>query len=120
MSALNRCASVSDLRLLSQRRIPKALFDYYDKGSFQEDTIRCNSKDFDQIYLRQRVCMGLDSTINNRLESKMLGQPYKMPLAISPTGLAGASWCNGEVAAARAAEKFGVPFTYIISCCILF
>ncbi|MFC7397461.1 L-lactate dehydrogenase [Chelatococcus sp. GCM10030263] len=83
-------------------------YEYVDCGSWSETTYRANSADFTKIELRQRVGMNIAAR-NQR--SHMLGEPVTMPVALAPTGLAGMQWADGEILAARAAERFGVPFT---------
>ncbi|WP_160109372.1 alpha-hydroxy acid oxidase [Pseudomonas izuensis] len=100
--------SVEDLRVLAKRRVPRMFYDYADSGSWTESTYRANSDDFERIKFRQRVAVNLE---NRTLESMMAGQKVAMPVALAPTGLTGMQHADGEILAARAAEKFGVPFT---------
>ncbi len=97
-----------DLRLLARRRAPRAIFDYVDRGSYDEATIRANRADFDAIKLRQRVMIDVD---RRSLQTTMLGENVAMPVALAPTGLTGIMHADGEILAARAAQAFGVPFT---------
>ncbi len=99
---------IEDLRLLAQRRVPRMFYDYADAGSWTESTYRANSDDFGRIKLRQRV--GIDTACRTT-RSTMAGCEVSMPVALAPTGLAGMQHADGEIHAARAAEKFGVPFT---------
>lgn len=99
---------IEDLRELARRRVAKAVFDYVDRGSYSEATLRANRTDFDALTLRQRVAVDVD---RRSTRSTMLGQEVSMPVALAPVGLTGLNWANGEVLAARAAEKFGVPYT---------
>jgi L-lactate dehydrogenase (cytochrome) len=99
---------IEDLRQLSRKRIAKAIFDYVDRGSYAEATLRANRTDLDALTLRQRVAIDVD---RRSTHSTMLGQDVSMPLALAPVGLTGLNWANGEMLAARAAEKFGVPYT---------
>jgi L-lactate dehydrogenase (cytochrome) len=99
---------VEDLRQLAQRRVPRMFYDYADSGSWTESTYRANSEDFAAIKLRQRVAVNLE---NRTLASTMAGQDVSMPVALAPTGLTGMQHADGEILAARAAEKAGVPFT---------
>ncbi|HEX5513620.1 MAG TPA: alpha-hydroxy acid oxidase, partial [Gammaproteobacteria bacterium] len=98
----------ADLRRLAQRRVPRAIFDYVDRGSYEETTLRANTADLDAIKLRQRVMIDVD---RRSLATELVGEPAAMPVAIAPTGLTGIMHGNGEVLAARAAEQFGIPFT---------
>ena len=100
--------NIEDLRVLARRRVPRMFYDYADAGSWTESTYRANSDDFAKIKFRQRVAVNLE---NRSLRSTMVGQEVAMPVALAPTGLAGMQHADGEILAARAAEKFGVPFT---------
>jgi L-lactate dehydrogenase (cytochrome) len=99
---------IEDLRQLHRKRAPKAFYDYVDAGSYSESTYRANSADLAALKLRQRV--GIDVDVRST-ESRMLGGKVTMPVALAPVGMTGLQWANGEMLAARAAEKFGVPFT---------
>ena len=100
--------TIEDLRVLAQKRVPRMFYDYADSGSWTETTYRENSSDFQHIKLRQKVLVDME---NRSLATKMIGQEVKMPVAIAPTGFTGMQHADGEILAARAAEKFGVPFT---------
>ena len=100
--------NVEDLRRLAERRVPRMFYDYADSGSWTEGTYRANSDDFAKIKLRQRVAVDMT---NRTLASTMAGQAVAMPLALAPTGLTGMQHADGEILAARAAKKAGVPFT---------
>ncbi|PNS08723.1 alpha-hydroxy acid oxidase [Solilutibacter silvestris] len=97
-----------DLRQLAKRRAPRAIFDYVDRGSYDETTIRGNRAAFDALRLRQRVMIDVDA---RSTASTMIGQPVTMPVGIAPTGLTGIMHPDGEILAAKAAQAFGVPFT---------
>jgi L-lactate dehydrogenase (cytochrome) len=99
---------IEDLRILAQRRVPRMFYDYVDSGSWTESTYRANTTDFERIKFRQRVAVNLE---NRTLKSIMAGQETAMPVALAPTGLAGMQRADGEILAAKAADKFGVPFT---------
>ena len=99
---------IEDLRRLAQRRVPRMFYDYADSGSWTESTYRANEDDFRRLKLRQRVAVNMDG---RSTATTMIGQPVAMPVAIAPTGLTGMQHADGEILAARAAEKFGVPFT---------
>src|SRR4051794_10996898 len=99
---------IEDLRVLAERRVPRMFYDYADSGSYTEGTYRANEEDFAKIKLRQRVAVDLS---NRTLASAMVGQPVSMPVALAPTGLTGMQHADGEILAARAAAKAGVPFT---------
>ncbi|MCP5088125.1 MAG: alpha-hydroxy-acid oxidizing protein [Rhodobacteraceae bacterium] len=100
--------NIEDLRQLYQRRVPKMFYDYAESGSWSEQTFRENTSDFSEIYLRQKVAVDMT---NRSMAMPMVGQDYKMPVALAPVGLAGMQHPDGEIKAAKAAEKFGVPFT---------
>jgi L-lactate dehydrogenase (cytochrome) len=99
--------SIDDLRQLARRKIPKAIFDYADGGSYDERTIRRNAADLDAMSFRQRVMVDVSKI---SLATTLLGAPVSMPLAIGPTGLAGLFHADGEILGARAAAACGIPF----------
>ncbi len=99
---------IEDLRLLAKKRVPRMFYDYADSGSWTESTYRSNQQDFEQLKLRQRVAVNID---NRSLRTQMIGQDVAMPVALAPVGMTGMQHADGEILAARAAEKFGVPFT---------
>ena len=99
---------IEDLRQLHRRRVPRMFFDYCDSGSWTESTYRANVDDFSPIKFRQRVAVNMDG---RSTRSTMVGQAVAMPVALAPTGLTGMQHADGEILAARAAERFGVPFT---------
>jgi L-lactate dehydrogenase (cytochrome) len=98
---------IEDLRQLHEARTPRMFYDYCDSGAWTESTYRANSDDFQSIKLRQRIAVNME---NRSLKTTMVGQDVKMPVALAPTGLTGMQHADGEILAARAAEKFGVPF----------
>lgn len=100
--------NIEDLRILAQRRVPRMFYDYADSGAWTESTYRANNDDFAKIKLRQRVAVNME---NRTLATTMAGQECAMPVALAPTGLTGMQHADGEILAAKAAEKFGVPFT---------
>lgn len=100
--------TIADLRQLAKRRVPRMFYDYCDSGSWTESTYRQNESDFVSIKLRQRVAVDMR---DRTLETTMVGQKVSMPLALAPTGLTGMQFADGEILAARAAAKAGVPFT---------
>ncbi|HSQ81304.1 MAG TPA: alpha-hydroxy acid oxidase [Casimicrobiaceae bacterium] len=99
---------IEDLRVLAKRRVPRMFYDYCDSGSWTEGTYRANEADFQKIKLRQRVAVNLE---NRSVRTTMIGEDVAMPVALAPVGLTGMQHADGEILAARAAEKFGVPFT---------
>jgi L-lactate dehydrogenase (cytochrome) len=100
--------NIADLRRMAQKRVAKAIFDYVDRGSYDEKTLQANTSDLDALKFRQRVAINVD---NRSTSSNMIGTEVAMPVAIAPTGLTGLNWANGEMLGARAAERFGIPFT---------
>lgn len=100
--------NIEDLRVLAEKRVPRMFYDYADSGSWTEGTYRANSDDFGRILLRQRVAVDMS---NRSTATTMVGQAVAMPVAIAPVGLTGMQHADGEIHAARAAEKFGIPFT---------
>ena len=99
--------SIADLRLLAKRRLPSAIFDYADRGSYDEVTPERNRRDLEALAFRQRVAVDVSA---RDLSTTLVGQPVSMPLAIAPTGLAGFYHRDGEIAGARAAQTAGIPF----------
>ena len=100
--------NIDDLKRIYKRRVPKMFYDYCESGSWSEQTFRENTSDFNDIHLRQRVAVGLNERTT---ASKMIGQDVAMPVALAPVGMAGMQCADGEIKAAMAAEKFGVPST---------
>jgi L-lactate dehydrogenase (cytochrome) len=100
--------TIEELRLLAQKRVPRMFYDYADSGSWTESTYRANESDFQKIKLRQRVAVNMEG---RSTATTMIGQKVAMPVAIAPTGLTGMQHADGEILAARAAKKFGIPFT---------
>ncbi len=99
---------IEDLRLEHKRRVPKAFFDYADRGSYTEDTLRANHDDLQQIKFRQRILVDVSK---RDLSTTILGEPSAMPLILAPVGLLGMQHGDGEIHACRAAQAAGIPFT---------
>jgi L-lactate dehydrogenase (cytochrome) len=99
---------IEDLRVLHKQRVPKAFFDYADRGSYTEDTLRANSEDLQQIKFRQRILVDVSK---RDLSTTILGEPSTMPLILAPVGLLGMQHGDGEIHACRAAQAAGIPFT---------
>ena len=99
---------IEDLRRLHKARAPKMFYDYAESGSWTEQTFRENTSDFAEIRLRQRVAVDMT---NRSTRTTMAGHDVAMPVALAPVGLTGMQHADGEILAAKAAEKFGVPFT---------
>ena len=104
---ISKVPSIEHLRQIYQRRAPKMFYDYCDTGSYTTSTYLDNTAAFAKYKLRQRVAVNID---NRKLNSTMVGQPVTMPVGLSPIGSCGMQHADGEIHAARAAEKFGVPF----------
>ncbi len=100
--------NIEDLRLMAKRRVPRMFYDYADAGSWDEITYADNYQAYRNIKFCQRV--GVDIA-QRSTAATMLGEPVTMPVAIAPTGLTGMQHADGEIHAARAAKRFGVPFT---------
>jgi L-lactate dehydrogenase (cytochrome) len=99
---------IDDLRTLHQRRVPKAFFDYADRGSYAEETLRANREDLQQIKLRQRILVDVSK---RDMSTTILGEPSTLPLILAPVGLLGMQHGDGEIHACRAAQAAGIPFT---------
>ena len=100
--------NIDDLKRIYARRTPRMFYDYCESGSWTEQIFRENTSDFSEISLRQRVAIDMS---NRSTASQMIGQDVSMPVALAPVGLTGMQCADGEIKAARAAEKFGVPYT---------
>ena len=100
--------NIEDLRVLAQKRVPRMFYDYADSGSWTESTYKANESDFQKIKLRQRVAVNMEG---RSTATEMIGQATAMPVAIAPTGMTGMQHPDGEILAARAAKKMGIPFT---------
>lgn len=105
---MKRIACIDDLRCMARRRVPKMFFDYVDGGSWTERTYRANCADLAAIELKQRVAIDVSG---RSARTTLLGTDVRMPVAMSPTGLTGVYWPNGEILAMKACEEFGVPYT---------
>jgi len=99
---------IEDLHQLARRRVPRMFRDYVVSGSWTESTLHANEDDFRAIKLRQRVAVNLE---HRSIRTTMLGADVAMPAALAPIGLCGMVHADGEILAARAAARFGVPFT---------
>lgn len=108
MADLSKITNIEDLRRIAERKVPRMFYDYVDSGSWTETTYRNNETDFDRIKLRQKVLVDMEG---RSLATTMIGEEVSMPVAIAPTGFTGMMWADGEIHAARAAEKFGIPFS---------
>ncbi len=98
----------TDYRAAAKRKLPPFLFHYVDGGAYAEYTLRRNVEDLASIALRQRVLRNMSEL---SLETQLFGETLSMPVALAPVGLTGMLARRGEVQAARAADKKGIPFT---------
>lgn len=105
---LDKITCIEDLRRVAKWRVPNMFYDYADSGSWTERTYRSNQTAFDNILLKQRVAVDMSG---RSTRTTMIGEDVAMPVAIAPTGLTGMQHADGEILAAKAAEKFGIPFT---------
>src|SRR5215469_366348 len=99
---------IEDLRELHRRRVPKAFFDYVDRGSYAEETLRANRDDLAKIKFRQRILVDVS---RRDLSTTILGEPAALPLILAPDGLTGMQYGDGEIHACRAAQAAGIPYT---------
>src|SRR5258708_7572659 len=98
---------IEDMRLRARRRVPKMFFDYADRGSYAEETLRINRTDLERIKLRQRVLVDVEQ---RDLRTTIVGEPASLPIALAPVGLCGVQWGDGGLLACRAAQAAGLPF----------
>ena len=103
---MDAITTVDELRAIAKKRVPTMFYDYMESGSWTETTFRANCNDFQKISFRQRVAVDMS---NRTTKTKMIGEQVAMPCAIAPTGLTGMQHADGEILAARAAAKFGIP-----------
>ena len=108
MPSIDKMTCIEDLRQVAECRVPRMFYDYADTGSWTESTYRANSADLQRILFRQRVAVNME---NRSTATTMVGEKVAMPLAIAPVGMLGMQHADGEIHAARAAKKFGIPFT---------
>ncbi|TFJ95110.1 short-chain dehydrogenase [Platysternon megacephalum] len=108
LRAMKRVTTIDDLRELHRRNTPRAFFDYVDRGSYAEETLRANRADFEHYKFRQKILVDVDA---RSTATTILGEPAAAPLILAPVGLTGMQWGDGEIHACRAAQKMGVPFT---------
>ena len=99
---------IEDLRQRHMRRVPKAFFDYCDRGSYTEDTLRANRDDLEQIKFRQRIMVDVSKRDTS---TTILGESAALPLILAPVGLTGMQYGDGEIHACRAAQQAGIPYT---------
>ena len=106
--SVQHCYSIADLRALARRKLPRAVFDFYDGGAEDERTLANNARAFDRWQLAPRVLVDVG---NASTAGTLLGSAAAMPAAIAPTGAAGFGWRGADLALARAAAKLGIPYT---------
>jgi (S)-mandelate dehydrogenase len=102
------CYSIADLRTLARRRLPRAVFDFFDGGAEDERTLAGNGRAFERWQLAPRVLVDVADASS---ACSLLGAPAGMPAAIAPTGAAGFGWRGADLALARAAARMGLPYT---------
>lgn len=105
---VSKAYSIEDLRRAAQRRLPKAIFDFFDGGAEDEITLRDNRAAYQRVRLMPKVLTDV-STIDTSTD--ILGQRAQLPMAIAPTGAVGFGWRGGDIAIARAAAAAGIPYT---------
>ena len=108
MANVGQAYSIADLRRLAQRRLPRALFDFYDGGAEDETTLRGNCQAFERCRLRPRVLVDVARV---DASTQLLGAPAALPLAVAPTGAPGFGWPGADVAIAQAAAALGIPYS---------
>jgi (S)-mandelate dehydrogenase len=108
MADLSSAVSIEDLREMARRRLPRAIFDFFDGGAEDEVTLRENRAAFERVRLLPKVLVNVASV---DLKARLLGAECALPLAIAPTGGISAGRAGAELILARAAKGFGVPFT---------
>ncbi len=106
--SIKHVTCIEDLRQIHKRRVPKAFFDYCDRGSYTEDTLRANRADLEAIKFRQRIMVDVS---RRDTSTTILGEPAAMPLILAPVGLTGMQHGDGEIHACRAAQAAGIPYT---------
>src|SRR4030081_288529 len=107
-TSMKHITCIEDLRQLHMRKVPKAFFDYADRGSYAEETLRANRDDMQAIKFRQRILVDVSK---RDLSTTILGEPAALPLILAPVGLLGMQHGDGEILACRAAQAAGIPFT---------
>lgn len=108
MPDLSRAWNIEDLRLLAKKRLPRAVFEFFDGGAEDEVTLRANREAFERVRLLPKMLVDV-SEVDTQTE--LFGKISNYPIAIAPTGAIGLGWPGADVATARAAAKFGIPYT---------
>src|SRR5271163_4224919 len=107
-TSMKHITCIEDLREVHRRKVPKAFFDYADRGSYAEETLRANRDDLQAIKFRQRILVDVS---RRDLSTTILGEPAALPLILAPIGLCGMQFGDGEIHACRAAQAAGIPYT---------
>ncbi len=107
---MKKILTINDMKVLAKKRVPKMFYDYVDSGSWTQSTYIANEKDFNDIYLKQKVGVNIS---NRSLKSKILSTSYAMPIGLSPVGFGGMLHKDGEILVAQVCEKVNIP--YILS-----
>ncbi|WP_041357746.1 alpha-hydroxy acid oxidase [Nitrobacter hamburgensis] len=105
---MDRITCIEDLREVHKRRVPKAFFDYVDRGSYSEQTYRANHEDLQAIRFRQRILVNI---AKRDLATAILGEKANLPLILAPVGSTGMQYGDDEIHACRAAQAAGIPYT---------
>ena len=108
MKDLTLMTNIEDLRQVCYRNVPKMFYEYVDTGSWTQTTYRENRTDFEPIKFKQKILVDM---ANRSLETRLIGKKAKFPAMTAPVGFMGMMWADGEIHMARAAQKFGIPFT---------
>ena len=105
---MKHITTIDDLREVHKRNVPKAFFDYVDRGSYSEDTLRANRDDLQKLKFRQRILVDISK---RDLSTTILGEKASLPLICAPVGSTGMQYGDGEIHACRAAQAAGIPYT---------
>ncbi len=108
MRTASDAVSIEDLRRAAQSRLPRSVFEFFDGGAEDEITLRANRRAFERVRLLPRVLVDV-SSVDTR--APILGVESKLPMAVAPTGAVGFGWPGGDVAIAKAAAAYGIPYT---------
>src|SRR3990170_9035659 len=107
MADIAKAYNIADLRKMALKRVPHGLFEFVDRGTEDEVSLRHNRAIFERIRLKPRTLVDVSKRSQ---EVTLFGKKHRMPIVIAPTGTAGVMWYEGEIALARAAAGAGVPF----------
>ena len=105
---MRKITTIEDLRTQYRAKVPKMFYDYTESGSWTQQTLKENSSDFSLLKLRQKVAVDMS---NRSTKSTIIWQEVAMPVALAPVGLTGMQSADGEIKAAKAAERFGIQYT---------